>query len=156
MASTSIFFDTDVLINWLSKEVDPKTKYKLWKAPYQILKQVESGKFTGFTTLVNLMEIVFVLRRKKQWKEKKISNAMTKLHGIQNLTVLVPTDADIITGYNLQNAFPLDPFDALYYAVFRSAADYLISRDKTFLQLINQTEKKERALTPEAFLTRVK
>lgn len=156
MASTRVFFDTDVLINWLCKEVHPRTKYRLWKAPYEILKKVESGKLSGFTTLVNLMEIVFVLRRKKQWKEEKIANAMSKLQGIANLTILVPTDADIIAGYNLQNVFALDPFDALYYAIFRTSADYLVSRDKTFLQLVNQAEKQARALTPEDFLKKVK
>lgn len=52
MASTRVFFDTDALINWLSKEVDPKTKDNLWKAPCEILKKVEAGKLSGFTTLV--------------------------------------------------------------------------------------------------------
>ena len=47
MANIKVFLDTDVIINWLSKEIDPKTGSELWKAPY---------------------EITFVLRRKKKWK----------------------------------------------------------------------------------------
>jgi len=49
------------------------------------------------------MEIVFMLRRKKQWKEEDISNAISKVQSIPNLTVLVPADTDIISAYNLQN-----------------------------------------------------
>ncbi len=43
MAATRVFLDTDVLINWLTKEVEPGTRKALWKASYQILKSQPSG-----------------------------------------------------------------------------------------------------------------
>jgi len=72
MESIKIFLDTDVLLNWLCKEVDSKRGLKLWEAPYAILKKVESGELSASTSIINLMEIVFVLRRKKRWSEDEI------------------------------------------------------------------------------------
>jgi len=66
MASISVFLDTNVLISWLVKEVDPKTGGELWEAPYQILKQIETGEVMGSTSIINLMEVIFVPRRKKK------------------------------------------------------------------------------------------
>ena len=102
------------------------------------------------------MEIVFVLRRKKRWSGEKIAGAMSKIQRIPNLTVLVPTDVDMIAAYNLQRVYPLGPFDALYYAIARSTADFLVSRDQGLLTTVNQAEQREMALTPEDFLKRVK
>jgi predicted nucleic acid-binding protein len=156
MAATRVFLDTDVLINWLAKEVEPEGGKALWKASYQILKRIEGGKLAGFITLVNLMEIVFVLRRKKRWPEEKIVGAISKIQRIPNLTVLVPTDADMIAAYNLQRVCPLGPFDALYYAIARSTADFLVSRDQELLMTVNRAEHREMALTPEDFLKKAK
>jgi hypothetical protein len=50
MAATKVFLDTDVLINWLAKEVEPKGGKALWKASYQILKRIEGRKLAGFIT----------------------------------------------------------------------------------------------------------
>jgi len=156
MANIKVFLDTDVIINWLSKEIDPKTGSELWKAPYEILKKIESGKLLGFTTIINIMEIIFVLRRKKKWKEEKISNAISKFQNINNLTISVPDESDVIAGYNLQTVFPLDPFDSIYFAICRKATDYLISRDRAFINLINKAENKPVAFTPESFLEKVR
>jgi hypothetical protein len=44
MASFRIFLDTDVLINWLAKEIDPNTGFNLWQCPYEIIELIDSGK----------------------------------------------------------------------------------------------------------------
>ncbi|MEM2607594.1 MAG: PIN domain-containing protein [Candidatus Bathyarchaeia archaeon] len=155
MAAIKVFLDTDVLINWLAKEVDSVTGQALWRASYQILKRVEAGKLRGFITIVNVMELRFVLRRKKRWSEGEIASAIKKIQQIPNLTVLVPTEADMIAAYNLQGRLPLGPFDALYYAIARATADFLISRDQALLTTINRAERKEIALTPEGFLGKI-
>jgi predicted nucleic-acid-binding protein len=72
MANISVFLDTDVLTNWLAKEIDSKTGEELWRAPHKILKKVEARELNGFTSIINLMEIIFVLRRKKKWKDEEI------------------------------------------------------------------------------------
>lgn len=70
--------DSDVLLNWLCKETTT-SGINLWEAPYKILEEAEQGKITLYTTLINLMEIRFVLRRKKRWidEEIKIGNLKT-------------------------------------------------------------------------------
>ncbi len=156
MAAIRVLLDTDILINWLAKKIEPGTGKALWKASYQILKRIEAGKLAGYITLVNLMELTFVLRRKKRWSEGEIASAIGKLQRIPHLTVLVPTDADLIAAYNLQRLYPLGPFDALYYAIVRSAADFLISRDQALLAAVNKAEQRQIALSPEDFLKKVK
>ena len=44
MEKPRIFLDTDVLINWIVKEVDKNTGFKLWICPYEIMKLVEAEK----------------------------------------------------------------------------------------------------------------
>ena len=155
MESTKVLLDTDILINWLVEEVDSKTNFKLWEAPYKILKKVETGELLGFITLINLMEIVFVLRRKKKWSERKIFDVIRKIQDTDNLTVLVPDESDMISAYNLQVVFPLDPFNAIYFGIFKRTCDYLISRDGEFTEIINKAENKVVALNPEEFLEKI-
>jgi len=155
MASTSVFLDTDVLINWLAKEVDSKTGEELWKAPHKILKKIEAGELAGSTSIINLMEIVFVLRRKKKWSDKEIVSTMGRIQEIPNFNVLIPTEADVISAYSIQSAFNLDPFNSIYFAISRMRIDYIISRDSDFIKVVNQAEEKRAALKPEVFLKQI-
>lgn len=98
-----------------------------------------------------------MLQRKKKWKDEQIGQAISRMHSISNLTILVPTDADIVTGYNLQNLSPLGPFDAIYLGMKRTTpTDYLITRDKNLQNMGSKAEEPEVVLTPEEFLQRVK
>jgi len=112
MANISVFLDTDVLINWLAKEVDPNTGEELWKSPLKILKETEAGKISGFTSIINLMEIIFVLRRKKRWKDEEIISTIGRIREIPNFSVLIPTEADTISAYSIQTVLSLDPSTA--------------------------------------------
>ena len=152
MANISVFLDTDVLINWLAKEVDPNTGEELWRAPLRILKEIEVGELSGFTSIINLMEIIFVLRRKKRWKDEKIISTIGRIREIPNFGVLIPTEADMISAYSIQTVFALDPFNSIYYSMSRKRIDYIISRDSDFISIVNSTEKKLVAFTPEKFL----
>jgi hypothetical protein len=42
MEKSNVFLDTDVILNWLTKEVDLNTGFKLWKCPYEIMKLIEN------------------------------------------------------------------------------------------------------------------
>ena len=152
MESIKVFLDTDVLINWLSKEEDPNTGEKLWEAPYKILKAIESGKIFGMTTLLNFMEILFVLRRKKRWKDNEIVKKTKAIHSMANFDIFIPTQEDIILGYNIQMLLEFDPFDSIYYAVGKRYANHIITRDSAFIKNVNTIEKCGFALTPEEFL----
>ena len=152
MENISVFLDTDVLINWLAKEVDPNTGEELWRAPLRILKEIEVGELSGFTSIINLMEIIFVLRRKKRWKDEKIISTIGRIREIPNFSVLIPTEADMITAYSIQTVYALDPFNSIYYSISRRRIDYIISRDSDFISIVNSAEKKPVAFTPEKFL----
>ena len=71
MESFRIFLDTDVLINWLAKEIDPNTGFDLWRCPYAIIELIERREIVGHTSLTNIFEVRFVLRRKKRYSEGK-------------------------------------------------------------------------------------
>ena len=152
MENISVFLDTDVLINWLAKEVDPNTGEELWRAPLRILKEIEIGELSGFTSIINLMEIIFVLRRKKRWKDEKIISTIGRIREIPNFSVLIPTEADMISAYSIQTVFALDPFNSIYYSISRRRIDYIISRDSDFISIVNSAEKRPAAFTPERFL----
>jgi len=152
MENISVFLDTDVLINWLAKEVDPNTGEELWRAPLRILKEIEVGELSGFTSIINLMEIIFVLRRKKRWKDEKIISTIGRIREIPNFSVLIPTEADMISAYSIQTVFALDPFNSIYYSISRRRIDYIIPRDSDFISIVNNAEKRLVAFTPERFL----
>jgi len=79
MANISVFLDTDALISWLAKEINPKTGEKLWADPHRILKKIEAGGLKGSTSIINLMEMIFVLRRRKKWDDKKIIHTVGRI-----------------------------------------------------------------------------
>ncbi len=83
MENIEALLDTDVLLNWLCKEVTPEGEV-LWESPYKILKKVEAGKVNLYTTIVNLMEIRFMLRRRKKWNYSEIEKTLTDLQKINN------------------------------------------------------------------------
>ena len=58
MARFRIFRDTDVLINWLAKEIDQKTGFDFWWSPYEIIELIERGEIKGHTPLTNIFERV--------------------------------------------------------------------------------------------------
>jgi len=88
--NTIVFFDTDVIINWLCKEEDTNTGEKLWEAPYKIIKRIENKEIQGVSSLLNFMEIIFVLRRKKRWEDKEILGALSKIGSIPNFSIIIP------------------------------------------------------------------
>jgi predicted nucleic acid-binding protein len=153
MGSIDVFLDSDVLLNWLCREVDPNSQFELWKAPYEIIKGIEEDRIKGRTSLVNLMEIRFVLRRKKKWAEEEITDTFARIQGMSELTVIVPQGKDMISAFNLQAQMKLDPFDALYLGMSEECA-HIVTRDRDFMDIANSV-KRGFALSPEDFLEKV-
>jgi predicted nucleic acid-binding protein len=149
--NTIVFFDTDVIINWLCKEVDINTGEKLREAPYRIIKMIESKKIQGVSSLLNFMEIIFVLRRKKKWEDKEILDVLSKIGSIANFSIIIPDSEDIIQGYYNQAARSFDPFDSVYFgACSNRNIDFIITRDGDFMK--NANIDGEIAIRPEEFL----
>jgi predicted nucleic acid-binding protein len=143
--------DSDVVINWLAQEEDPVTGKKLWEAAHKIIKLVEAGKIKGFMSLINLLEIRFVLRRKKSFDENRIKSDITGI--LKVLKVAIPDEVNLLKANNLQTDNLLSPFDAMLISVATALEGaVLVSRDKNLLKLASGFLP---ALTPEDFLARI-
>jgi predicted nucleic acid-binding protein len=150
MGSCRIFLDTDVLINWLAKERDPNTGFNLWRCPYEIIKLIERGEIEGHTSLTNIFEIRFVLRRKKRYGEEKIRECIESLFGAIEIEVV--DSGDMLEANRLQSEQPLDPFDSIGLSIILVNSAILISRDDEFIMLAKELNVE--AYTPEEFLER--
>lgn len=140
--------DSDVIINWLTKEEDFKTKELLWYAPYKIIKLVENGKIDGIVTILSLLEIRYVLRRKKQYPEEKIRELFGDI--ISNLKVLIPDEICLLKANELQTENFLDPFDSIMLGLLTTLEKViLITRDVDFIKI---AKKYILVKTPEEFL----
>ncbi len=149
MEKPRIFLDTDVLINWIAKEVDKNTGFKLWLCPYEIIKLVEAKEITAFTAMTNVFEIRFVLRRKMKYPDAKIKEFIIDLYS--NVSIEIPDSIDMLSANKLQEEYPLDPFDAIGLSVIQSIDSVsLVSRDSDFMQLTKNVNTE--AHLPEKFL----
>jgi len=145
-------FDTDVIINWLTKEEDSSTNKNLWEAPHKIIKLIEDKEIKGLSTLINLLEIRFVLRRKKGFSEEKIQEDITKI--LQLLEIAIPDEVNLLKANSLQSENPFSPFDAMLVAIGLSIDNVvLISRDKYLTQLASKFLP---VSTPEEFIDGLK
>ena len=143
-----LFLDTDVVVSWLIKELETVTGKPLWEAPYEIIKLVESKAVTCMISLTTLMEIRYLLRRKKSYTPEQIEADISKLTSI--FEVVIPDEINLLKAHSLQTEHYLDPFDSIHLALCISLSpDFLISRDKEFIQIAKQFMT---ALTPEEFL----
>lgn len=142
--------DTDVILNWLTKEVDQHTGFKLWKCPYEIIKCVENKEINAYTSITNIFEIRFVLRRKKRCPESNIKNFISNLY--DNINIEIPDYVDLLTANKLQDDYAFDPFDSIALGIVQSMPEdsILISRDVAFQKLSNECGIQ--AETPEKYL----
>ena len=150
MESFRIFLDTDVLINWLVMETDPNTRFTLWRYPYEIVELIEEGQIEGHTSLTNIFEVRFVLRRKKRYGEKKIKECIKSLFRL--IEIEVPDSGDMLEANRLQSEQPLDPFDSIGLSIILVKSAILVSRDDDFIRLANKLNVE--VYTPEEFLAK--
>ena len=148
MEPSKILVDTDVLINWLIQETESVSEKELWKAPYEIVRLVEEETVSGIISLTTLMEIRYLLRRKKSCTSHQIEDDILNLTAV--FDVIIPDEINLLKANMLQAGHPLDPFDALQLSICLGLNPVtLISRDKDFIKISKQFIN---ALTPEEFL----
>lgn len=151
MRQNRIFFDTDVIVNWLTKEIETVSGRELWTAPYKIIKHLDigPGKWDGFIPLTTVLELRYLLRRKKRYSAKQIEEDIGKITAL--FEVVIPDTTDMLQASSLQSEYPLDPFDAIHLSLCLSLKPVvLVSRDKEFLEI---SKKFISAYTPEDFLS---
>ena len=147
MEQPRILLDTDVIINWLIQETESVSERELWKAPFEIVRLIENDSILGTISLTTLMEIRYLLRRKKSYTTE-IENDLSKL--ITVFDVVIPDGINLLKANTLQADHPLDPFDAIQLSLCIGLKPItLVSRDKDFIRISRQFIN---ALSPEEFL----
>ena len=150
-ADHQILIDTDVIINWLTKETETVTRKELWKAPFEIISRIEAGRLKGFISLLTVFEIRFFLRRKKKISESQVNADVQKLTEI--IEVLIPDEIELLRANKLQSEYPLDPFDAILFSLALGIPEViLISRDREFLRFASRFVE---VSSPEEIITRL-
>ena len=150
--SSPCIIDADVIINWLAKETDPGTETPLWESPLKIFERIEAGAVDGYVSVLSLMEVRFVLRRKKKIPEEKIKEYISRIMEI--VEIVVPDEFSLFKANSLQSDNLLSPFDAILIATGMSIKNSaLVTRDKSLKSLASKFLP---AVSPEDFLARVK
>lgn len=148
MEPQRIFLDTDVVVNWLVRETETGSGKELWKAPYEIVKLAEQQAVLAFISLTTLMEIRYLLRRKKSYDAAQIEEDLAKVTAV--FDVIIPDEISLLRANSLQTEHPLDPFDAVHLSLAVGAKPVtLLSRDGDFIKLSRQFID---TATPEEFL----
>lgn len=138
-----VVIDTDVLLNWLTKEKD------LWETPLKIVKYVEQEKLNGVICITSLLELRYVLRRKKMFTAEMINWFIEELK--THFDISLPDEGSLLLANKLQSEYPLGPFDAILLAFSISEKpSVLISRDIDLLKISSGFIK---SFTPEKFIS---
>lgn len=147
-ASQSVVLDTDVIVNWLAQETETGTGKLLWEAPFEILKLIENRQLNGISGLTNILELRFLLRRKKNIKDQLVAEAINFLEGL--IDIIVPDEITLLRANLLQSENLLDPFDSIILAIALAVQPTVfISRDKSLLEIASRFLP---ALTPEDYI----
>lgn len=151
MEPARVLLDTDVIVNWLVRETESVTGKELWKAPYTIINLAETGKLSARISLTTLMELRFLLRRKKAYSHHKIEEDLTALTSV--VDVIIPDEMSLIKANLLQEKHPLDPFDAMHLSIcIGMESAILVSRDRDFIKVARHHVT---AMNPEEFINAV-
>ena len=122
--SKKVFVDSNIFLNFLLKEEQSYAGSK------QLLERIEKGEIEGITTLVNIMEILAILRKKSSMKDDEIVRDVEKLGEVHNLEIIIPGEIHIAQAFEIQKKSKLMPADSIIVSIAKEFADVLVSRDK--------------------------
>jgi predicted nucleic acid-binding protein len=145
---SNVLLDTDVVTNWLTEEIETGSGKELWKAPFEIVRLIEGKEISGFISLTTLLEIRYLLRRKKSYNDQQIEDDISKITSI--FDVIIPDEITLLKANSIQSTHSLDPFDAIHLSVAIGLKPItLISRDREFISIAGNFIN---ALNPEDFI----
>jgi len=142
-----LILDSDVLLNWLLQEVETHSSLKLWVAPSVILELGEQRMIANQVSLISMMEVRYVLRRKKTWPMESIEADLRQLKRILNF--IAPVQGDIEQAERLQSEDWLDPFDSIILSQAINSRSRLITRDSALIEI---AKKYIAVSTPEEYV----
>ncbi len=122
--SKKVFLDSNIFLNFLLKEE------QLYKGSKHLLMKIERGELEGVTTLINIMEVLAILRKKSHMKDNELIRDVEKIGEIQNLEIIIPSEIHIAQAFEIQKKTKLLPTDSILVSIARDFADIFVSRDK--------------------------
>ena len=128
MPPKRIFIDSNIFLNFLLKEEN------FYAGSKRLLENLESGQMEGITTLVNLMEVLAVLRKYSKRHDAAIIKDVEELGEMSNLHVVIPNEMHIVEAYNIQKQLKLLPADSILLAVACDFAEVFITRDEELIR----------------------
>lgn len=126
-----VFIDSNIFLNFLLKEEG------LYEGSKRLLSRIEKGDMEGITTLLNIMEILAVLRKRSRIKDSEIIRDVETIGEIQNLEVVIPDEIHIIQAFEIQKRLKLLPIDAVLVSTAKDLSDIFVSRDTELRQKIS-------------------
>ena len=109
---------------------------------------VEKKKIRGMISLTTLLEIRYLLRRKKKYTPPQIEAVVTELTSV--FEIIIPDEISLLEANTLQSGHLLDPFDSILLGLSVIAKpSVFISRDAKFLRVASDFLN---ACTPEKFV----
>lgn len=128
MTAKRVFIDSNIFLNFLLRE---ETSYEGSK---RLLTKIEEGDMEGITTLINIMEILSVLRKRSKAKDSEIIKDVEMIGEIQNLEIIIPNEIHIAQAFEIQKKTKLLPTDAILISTARDFSDTFVSRDAELKQ----------------------
>jgi predicted nucleic acid-binding protein len=118
------FIDSNIFLNFLLKEE------QFYKDSKQLLIRIERGELEGVTTLINIMEVLAILRKKSHAKDTELIRDVEKIGEIQNLEIIIPNEIHIAEAFEIQKKSKILPTDSILVSIAKDFADVFVSRDK--------------------------
>ncbi|MBI4691269.1 MAG: type II toxin-antitoxin system VapC family toxin [Nitrospirae bacterium] len=118
-----VFIDSNIFLNFLLREDI------FYEGSKHLLTQIEKGSIIGITTLINVMEILAVLRKRAKIKDSEIVKDVEKIGEIQNLEIIIPNELHIAHAFRIQKISKLLPIDAILVSTARDFSDIFVTRD---------------------------
>ena len=123
-----IFIDSNIFLNFLLKEEGS------YEGSKHLLTRIEKGDMEGVTTLINIMEILAVLRKRSRAKDSQIIKDIETIGEIQNLEIIIPNEIHIAQAFEIQKKTKLLPTDAILISTAKDFSDTFVSRDAELKQ----------------------
>ena len=123
-----IFIDSNIFLNFLLKEEGS------YESSKHLLTRIEKGYMEGVTTVINIMEILAVLRKRSRAKDSQIIKDIETIGEIQNLEIIIPNEIHFAQAFEIQKKTKLLPTDAILISTAKDFSDTFVSRDAELKQ----------------------
>ena len=134
----TLYIDSNIFLNVVLEEESSAD------SSYQLLRDIEKGKYSSVTSILTVMEIHRILQ--KYGKEEHIIGDLIQTIPSIGIEIIVPGGEDLMAAYEYVRTSKIDPADAIHLSIAVSSSTVFITRDKELAGKIKKTIKTK---TPE-------